>query len=347
MRKDNADITRRGFVKSMSAGVAGLSIPVLFSSCMENNPLVQEGQNKKMPIGGGDIGGREPEHYYVHDEDPMPKRILGKTGLEVSALAFGGGSQFLENKNGDWEPLMERALALGVNYFDTCFNYGTEERFAEILSPIRDQVIITTKFDDRTASGMRREFEGSLKRLKTDYVDILMIHAIAGSDSRTKIEDGVYKEMLKLKDEGQIRFIGFSSMDSASSSRALIERLDFDVVMLALNATTYGGFAKYTLPSAVKKNVGVMAMKVMRDVVGVGATAEELMHYALDQEGVSSAVIGHYGMDVFEENAELVKSIITTSSIVNRYGLEQRLKPLAGPHALCWARDDYYDGKMV
>lgn len=109
--------------------------------------------------------------------------------------------------------------------------------------------------------------------------------------------------------ESYKRFIGFSSMNSADRSKEIIERLHPDVALLAMNPTQYGRFAEIALPAARAKNVGVMAMKVVRNLVGVdGTTAEELMGYSLGQDGVSSAVVGH-----------------------------------AGPHTLPWARPDYRD----
>ena len=114
-----------------------------------------------------------------------------------------------------------------------------------------------------------------------------------------------------------------------------------------MNPTTYGNFAQVALPAAIEKNMGVLAMKVMRNIVGVSATAEELMSYALSLEGTASACIGHYGQNVLEENADLVKNF-GPSSIRKRYEmLERRLHHLAGPHALCWAHPNYKDGYTV
>ena len=113
---------------------------------------------------------------------PLPTQTLGATGVEVSMLAFGGGSQFLLNEDGEWERMLERALELGVNYFDTCSTYqwgaslSSEERFGEILSPLRDRVLLATKFESRDPVEAMREFDQSLQRMKTDYVDFLMIH---------------------------------------------------------------------------------------------------------------------------------------------------------------------------
>lgn len=284
---------------------------------------------------------------------PFPTRILGATGLEVSCLAFGGGSQFLRNESGAWETILERAVEMGVNYFDTSSSYeygapeSSEERFGEILTPIRDRVIIATKFDSREPSGAMREFEQSLKRMKTDHVDVLLIHAIVPSDDVASLEAGVYAEMRKLKEEGTVRFIGFSSMDSAERSRELIEKLDIDVALLAMNPTRYGDFVTETLPAARARNVGVLAMKVMRDIVGTAATPAELLRYALSQEGVASALVAHHGMDKLRENIQIVRSLASDLesgiAAMEHERLEARLAHLAGPHALCWACPGYVD----
>jgi aryl-alcohol dehydrogenase-like predicted oxidoreductase len=258
----------------------------------------------------------------------------------------------LRNDDGDWEPLLERAVQLGINLFDTSYTYQwkasmtSEERFGRILPAYRDRIILSTKFNSRDADGARREFEKSLSRLKTDHVDILMIHSIEESEDLGALERGPYREMVKLKEQGMARFIGFSSMNSAGKSRELLERLDLDVALLAMNPTKYGNFAETALPAARAKNVGAIAMKVMRDIVGTAATAGELLRYAWTQKGVATAVVGHYGMQVLEENVRLAREFGEAPRAPDRTALERRLAPLAGPHRLCWARPDYFDGMV-
>ncbi len=289
--------------------------------------------------------------------EPMPTRMLGTTGMNVSQLSFGGGSQFLLNEDGSWEPMLERAVELGINYFDTCSSYqwganlSSEERFGEVLSPLRDRVFLATKFESRDPTEAMREFDRSLGRMKTDHVDVLMIHNIAPSEDIAALENGVYAELRRLRDEGSARFIGFSSMDSAPKSREAIEKLEFDVALLAMNPTGYGGFVTEVLPAARANNVGVLAMKVMRDIVGDSATPKELLRYALSRDGVASALVGHHGMATLEENIEIVRSSAgepnTIAASIECRHLEKRLTALAGPHALCWARPDYTDGAVV
>ncbi|MBN1999990.1 aldo/keto reductase [candidate division KSB1 bacterium] len=339
MKKD-VKLTRRDFVKSASGSIAALSgLSLLACDKQATDP---KNEKDTSPVGSL----KRSNQRAIHN-DLVPRRVLGKTGIEISMLVFGGGSNFLKNANGVWEPLMQKALDMGINYFDTSHDYGTEERFGEILPPIRDQVYITTKFDARDVTTMRSTLDASLKKLKTDYLDFLFIHSIETSDSVSQIEKGVYAEMLKLKEQGVTRFIGFSSMNSAVRSKELLTKLEFDACMLAMNPTTYGDFARTALPAAREKNVGVLAMKIMRDVVGNGATAEELIAYALDLEGVAATCIAHTGQQVLQENAAIIKDYAGSTYVRPDYlGLEQRIRHLAGPHALCWARPDYYDGKM-
>ncbi|RLD34070.1 MAG: hypothetical protein DRI73_04475, partial [Bacteroidetes bacterium] len=271
--------TRREFLSKTAKGAAVISVAGLVSS----SSFLSKNESNK-----------------------IPKRKLGKTGLEVSILSFGGGSQFAKNKDGAWQEQMEVAIQDGINLFDTAPSYssfkrsekdlGSDERFGLILPQYRNKVIISTKIETRDPDKVKEEVEGSLSRLKTDYIDIMLIHAINDSDDISVIEKGIYKELVGLKKAGLIKYIGFSSMDSAQRSKDMLDNLDIDVALLAMNATKYGDFAKVALPSAIKQNTGVIAMKVTRDIVGKGVPVGDLLGYAWGQEGVSSALVGHFGM---------------------------------------------------
>lgn len=326
MKEQSNQLSRRDFIKQTTAGLIGLSSAGILASC----------QKATAPAA------------------PMPMRTLGKTGLQVSLLSFGAGSQFLKNKDGEWEPMIERAIQMGINYFDTASNYkwgsnkSSEQRLGEILPKYRQQVIISTKFEPREVTPALKEIETSLKDLKTDYVDILMLHSIEPDEDIAVVEKGVYKEMQRLKSEGVAKFIGFSCMDSAEKAKEAIEKLEFDVTILAMNPTKYGNFAEIALPAARAKNMGVLAMKIMRDLVGKDVTPKELLQYAWNLPGVATALVAHHGMGKLEENVKYATEFEPQNQTgMNPVELENRLARLAGPHALCWARPDYYDGLMA
>lgn len=293
----------------------------------------------------------------------IPRRILGKTGLSVSILSFGGGSQFLKNEDGSWEPLLQKAIDSGINLFDTAPEYtianyfkkgevkkslGSEERFGAVLAPYRKDIHLITKIDDRDATNVKKSVENSLKNMKTDYLDALLIHAISDKDSVSDLEKGVYKEIMDLKRQGIVRFIGFSSMDSAERSKDLLMNLDFDIAMLAINPTKYRSYATIAVPVAMEKNVGVIAIKVMRDIVGKAAKPVELFEYVWTESNVAAAMVAHTGIKTLEENIKLAVSYgKKTVASVDRLEIENRLASYAGPHALSWARPGYRDGGII
>jgi predicted aldo/keto reductase-like oxidoreductase len=293
----------------------------------------------------------------------IPRRRLGETGLEVSILAFGGGSQFLQNNDGEWEKLLETAVEGGINFFETAPTYNasdfwqtgdgksldsSEQRYGQVLSAYRKKLVLSTKLPSRDPEDAKRSLENSLKNFRTDHLDILMIHGITIDDKIADIEKGLYSTMLSFKESGVVKNIGFSCMNDPEHGRALLEKLDFDVTLVAMNATRYGGFAETILPAARKKNVGVVAMKVMRDLVGQVATPGELLAYAWTQDGVASATVGHWGLETLQENIRIAQAYDENAvTAMDREKLERRLASFAGPHALCWARPGYRDGGRI
>jgi len=320
----DSGLSRRDFLRA-SATVAGGACAAMLSSCAETQ--------KSAAV-------------------PLPRRPLGRTGMEVSVLAFGGGSQFLANPDGQWEPMLERAVELGINLFDTSASYRwgasmtSEERFGRVLPPYRDRILLSTKVDaaERDVDACKRQVETSLNRMKTDRLDLLMIHSIEPSEDLDALARGLVPMLMNLKEQGIVRAIGFSSMNSAAKSRQMLERFDLDVCLLAMNPTKYGDFAGTALPAARLKHVGVMSMKVMRDLVGrEGTTPGELLAYALTQPGVSAAVVGHVGIEKLEQNVALARQVAEGRLTVDRGALQARLARYAGPEHLCWAQPDYRD----
>lgn len=344
MKKKNTGISRRDFLNTTAKSAAVVSTAGLISSCSHSK---DKSDSKSEDKTENSVTGQ------------IPRRVLGKTGLEVSILSFGAGSQFLKNKNGEWEPILEEAVKSGINLFDTSPDYtvvsrdGTraltsEERLGEILPAYRDQVVIASKINDRTPGKVQKTVEESLKAMKTDYLDILMLHSIDDRDDVLEVKKGVYQEMVRMKNEGMVKHIGISSMDSAQRSQDIMSHLDFDIAMLALNPSTWGDYPGLAFPVAMEKNVGIIAMKVFRGIVGEAASAEDLIKYSWDHPGVVTSMIGHFGMANLKENIRLaVEYGKGNLASLDKSELEACLAPYAGPHALPWARPGYRDGGII
>lgn len=281
-------------------------------------------------------------------------RVLGKTGEKISILGYGCGSQFMKMPDGEWESHLEHAFNSGINYFDTASTYGenetfsSEQRLGRLIPSFRKEIFLLTKIHQRDPEKAKAEFERSLERMKTDHVDALLIHAIQPEDNVKALEDGVYKLVSDFKAQKMVKHIGFSSMDSAERSKELIEKLDFDLTLLAMNATQYGDFIEITLPTAREKNLGVISMKIMRNIIDKGvAKAGELLQYNWDLPGVNVNLVSQTGMAPLEENLSIAKNYgKTLVASLNRNELENRLAHLKVADNFDWAQPGYYDGMI-
>jgi len=137
--------------------------------------------------------------------DLIPSRTLGRTGAKVSILAFGCGSRFLMYREEESAlAILNRALDLGITYLDTAYAYGdgeSETRVGKVMASRRKEVWLATKIPDRTRDEFLRRLEASLKRLKTDHVDLVHIHSLGQADDLAKIEaaDGALKGLMEAR----------------------------------------------------------------------------------------------------------------------------------------------------
>src|SRR5262245_39171834 len=146
--------------------------------------------------------------------DPkLPTRPFGKTGIEVSILGFGSGSRFLMYAEEDKAlEALTRALDLGITYIDTAHSYGNgqnEERIGRPMPQRRKQITVATKISARKADDARSQIELSLKRLQTDRLDVLHIHALSGPEDLAAVEapDGVLKALYEAREQKIARAI--------------------------------------------------------------------------------------------------------------------------------------------
>ena len=201
----------------------------------------------------------------------MPKRVLGKTGVQISALAIGGVVAMQEEPTAKFHPaqLADAALDAGINFFDTAAGYGqgqSERNFGEIVAHRRKEVFLGTKTQKRSYDEAMREVEESLKRLQTDHLDLLQIHSVSKNEDFSLWDkpNGILKALHKLRDEKVTRFIGVTGHDDAEAMLKAIEMDDFDTILTTCNPTEERRpFRQLVIPAARKKNMGIIIMKVM------------------------------------------------------------------------------------
>ncbi len=291
------------------------------------------------------------------DAKGLPTRVLGKTGMAVPIIGFGGGSRFCKlQKPEESVKLLTAALADGLYYWDTASSYtdgkvNSEERFGLVLKDRRKEVFVATKLDDLTAEGAMREFDQSLKKLQTDYVDILQIHSVDDLQQVDRIggQAGVLETLHKLREQKAARFIGFSCHSSAETAQAMVERFDLDTMLIALNHQqgTQGDMEKGAIPAAAKKGMGVMVIKVIRPRETVADfNPKDLIRYALTLEHVDSAVIGTDSLEVLKENIALLRNFQKMMP-AEMDTMTMRLQPFFEGRGLPWMQPGYTDGQSA
>jgi predicted aldo/keto reductase-like oxidoreductase len=272
----------------------------------------------------------------ANDSGTLPSRTLGRTGAQVSILAFGCGSRFLMYKDEDSATaILNRAIDLGITYLDTAYAYGdgqSETRVGKVMASRRKDVWLATKIPDRTRDEFLRRLEGSLKRLQTDHVDLVHIHSLGHADDLAKLEapNGALKGLMEAREQKMARFAGMTSHTDGEVMAKAIERHDLDCVQMALNASRNGRFEELALPAANAKNLGVIAMKVTGQefLLGTGAGKTEmrsLLRYSMSLP-VTTAVVGMPRPEMLAQNVELARNFSPLADD-ERERLRQQLSP--------------------
>jgi predicted aldo/keto reductase-like oxidoreductase len=285
----------------------------------------------------------------------MPQRVLGRTGVKVSILAMGCGSRFLMYPADQASAVLEKVVALGINYLDTAVGYGegeSETRLGRFLATRRKDVFLATKVPTRarTRDAALREVEGSLKRLQTEHLDLLHLHSLGDEADLAKIEalDGAIKALYELREQKVTRFIGMTSHTDGAVMAKAIERNDLDCVQMAMNPARAARFEELALPAANRKNLGVILMKVTGQdklMEDGGAAAASLLRYAWSLP-ISTAVCGMPKLELLEANVATAKA---HSSPMPPAEMEKLRQQLAGRKFVLerFFADHHDEGRMA
>ena len=196
----------------------------------------------------------------------MEKRNYGSAGDKLSIIGF-AGIIVMNEQQSDADRYVAEAIDQGVNYFDVAPSYGNaEEKLGPALAGKRQDVFLACKTEKRTAKEAEEALNRSLSILRTDHFDLYQLHAM------TTMEDvdtafgpsGVMETVVKAKQQGKIRHIGFSA-HSDQAALACLERFPFDSVLFPFSWMTYlkENFGKPTLDKAVEKGVSLLALKAL------------------------------------------------------------------------------------
>jgi aryl-alcohol dehydrogenase-like predicted oxidoreductase len=285
-------------------------------------------------------------------EGSMPTRVLGRTGQRVSILGLGTapiGEARIDRQEA--ERIFGATMDRGVTYIDTAYIYGhAEEVLGNLVPSRRDQLFLVTKVWTDSASRAQEMLEESLRRLKTDHVDLVHIHHIGGKEvEKVKAAEGVFPYLLKQKEAGKLKYIGLSGHARPPRFVEMLKTDQIDVVMPVMNYADRNiyNFEGTVLPECRQRNVGVVAMKVYVGIKGgfpnhrnggVGCVTPperlpQALAYALDLKGVSSAVIGPFTMEQTLQNVQSARAYrpLAESEREDLLVYGRQLAPTLGP----------------
>ncbi len=288
---------------------------------------------------------RQPARYVQNHMALMPKRVLGKTGVELPILGFGTAATGLRLSMQQAVQLYETAYLEGITYFDTApefAGYGQAQiQLSHVLKHVRRQIFLVTKCFEPDGERALRLLERSLRELGTDYADLVFVHSVGDDkmDPRTVFsKSGTYAALMKAKALGLTRFVGLSGHNRPSRFLFAVRHFDIDVLLNAVNFVdrhTYN-FEEHVWSAAARANIGLIAMKVFGGAKHPAPSTvshsqmpaeyrDMAFRYALSQPQVSCAVIGMATHQELEENLRRARTFSPLS-----VGEARHLR-LAGP----------------
>ncbi len=202
-----------------------------------------------------------------HSDKPLPRRRY-RDDVDLSVIGL-GGIVLMGMPQQEANRTVAEAVDRGVNYFDVAPSYGNgeaEEKLGPALAPFRNNVFLACKTMERDARGAEMELVRSLRRLKTDRLDLYQCHAVTRLEEVEQIfaSGGAMETFVKARDEGRVRYIGFSA-HSETAALAMMDRFPFDSVLFPFNMVCYarGNFGPAVMETAKKKGVARLALKML------------------------------------------------------------------------------------
>jgi aryl-alcohol dehydrogenase-like predicted oxidoreductase len=269
----------------------------------------------------------------------LPTRVLGRTGQRVSILCLGGWHIGAVKDQAQAIRMMHTAVDEGLTFFDNSWDYhdgGSEEVMGRALAEgRRDKVFLMTKNCERDYAGSMKCLDASLRRLRTDRIDLWQFHEIIyDNDPDWVFEKGGLKAALEARKAGKVRFIGFTGHKDPRIHLAMLGKpFEWDACQFPVNVLDvhFRSFQKHVLPVCLERKVGAIGMKGFGGGHGIareaGLAPEEAYRYALSQP-VASQVVGMTTLEQLQQNIAMARRF-TALTESEQAALAARVRPFA------------------
>ena len=282
-------------------------------------------------------------------DNGVPTRPLGTTGVDVSMLCLGGFHIGVPPEE-EGIRLIHTAIDSGLTFMDNAWEYNnneSERRMGVALAQggYREKAFLMTKncAHDRTAKNSMVKLEESLRRLQTDYLDLWQIHEVTFHDDPERIfaPGGAGEAMLRAKEQGKVRFIGFTGhRDPAVLAEMMKRYKTFDTILMPLHIADSGylSFERGALREANKLELGVQAMKTTANAKLLQSfSIGECLRYALSLR-VHTAALGCTTIGQLEDDVRIAKAFTPLNDTVMA-AMRQRADRIKGPDLEDWKRN--------
>jgi len=250
----------------------------------------------------------------------VPKRSLGQTGLDVSCMGLGGYHLGTIQDQQMVDRVVNEAIDSGINFFDNAWEYHdgrSEEVVGQALEGKRDKVIVMTKVctHGRKKDVAMQQLEESLRRLRTDHIDVWQIHEVIYWNDPDLIfaPGGAAEALVDAKKQGKVRFVGFTGhKDPRIHLKMLSHKFPFDTVQMPLNCfdATYRSFEQQVLPELNRQSIAALGMKSFGgsgEMLRKGAvTPAEALRYAMSLP-VAVTISGVDTLEVLHQNLGIAR----------------------------------------
>jgi aryl-alcohol dehydrogenase-like predicted oxidoreductase len=259
----------------------------------------------------------------------IPQREIAP-GVAVSAIGFGGYHLGLIDDESEAIRLLHAAIDAGITFLDNAWEYNehvSEERMGKALAVgnRREQVFLMTKVctHGRGADVAMQQLEESLRRLRTDRLDLWQIHEVVYDDdpARHYAKGGVIEALERAKREGKVRFVGFTGHKLPNIHREMIERgFPFDTVQMPLNVmdANYRSFEKHVLPLARERNIKALGMKAFAEgrLLEAGQVdPDDALRYAMSLPGVLTTITGIDSQHVLDHHVRIAEGFVPLDEV--------------------------------